>query len=250
MFIANTMAEPSTAVRFEFGLAANSLTGQASETLFADGFELQLTAGPTGAGLNETVFSAGGLGVDSSGIEGAIDGGTNVFDVLGGDLESTGESIQFSFDRPGVITGLDFDGVKDESLEFFLLESSGGLRINFVDSRANMPDVPNPLYEHPLDAAISDGVVTGDVVYLWEVPAVFDDEVYGLQIPFSAGQQFTLTFGVVGVPYSQDSGNGARLQAIEVQSVPEPSTLVGALILLAGQLVIKRYRESTGNQTD
>jgi hypothetical protein len=204
---------------------------------------MQLAAGRSGARLVTTPFSNSGLGVDSSQVAGATDSSANVFEILGGSSTGLGEFVQFSFDRPGLLTGFDFDGVKDELLEYFRLESANGLRISFVDSHADMPDAPHPAYEHPVAAAVHAGALSGEVVYLWEVSGLYDDEVYGLQLPFVAGQVFTLTFGYVGEPFSQGIANGARLQGIEVQSVPEPAAVL--LVLAGGLVLVNRRRRTT-----
>jgi hypothetical protein len=202
---------------FTFGSSANDLLGATSKTLSAAGFAMNLVAGPAGGGLWES-SGVGGMGVDASAILGP--GGLAArFDRING----VSEFVEFSFDTPGVLTAINFDGVKDESLEYFVLESSGGLRINFFDSAANIT-IPGAI-----DNAISQGVVTGEVVYLLEGNG-FDDEVNDLSIPFSAGQVFRLTYaevgGGLGAAFEPTlAPNGARLQGLTVAAVPEPATL-------------------------
>jgi len=234
---------PAAAATFTFGSNANGLVGQAGATLISGEFEMQLTAGPSGAGLRET-GSPSGLGVSSIAISGVLSDTANAFGLLHSSdplLDGGGEFVQFAWDRPGILTGLNFDGISDERLELFVLQTPSGRRINFVDSRANMPDSPHPVFEHPLDAAVSAGAVVGEIVYLWEVSGLYDDEVYGLRIPFAVGQTFTLTFGAAGLPYSQDSDFAARLQGIEVQVVPEPATWL-ATLTAGGLLWLLRRR--------
>ena len=43
------------------------------------------------------------------------------------------ESLTFSFDNAGVIDDIFFDGITDDALEFFRLESSGGYLATFFD---------------------------------------------------------------------------------------------------------------------
>jgi hypothetical protein len=193
---------------------------------------MQISAGPSGAGLAETI-SPGGLGISSAALPGVSGDEANVFGVINSsdpELNGQAEFVRFSFDRPGVLTGLDFDGVKDELLEYFVLESTGGVKVYFFDSSANMPDNAHPVYERPLDAAIDGGAVDGEAILLWEVSGQYDDEVHDLSIPFAAGQEFQLTFGGLPVPYAQGAPNGARLQRIIVSPVPEPGTI--GLVLL------------------
>lgn len=212
---------------FSFRSGDVEIVGVSEATLTVGQFTMNLAAKPTGALLRKTL-SADGLGVTGATINGVNDpGGLSDFTILDGDLEGVGESVEFSFDRPGILTGFDFDGLSDERLELFVLETESGLRVNFLDSRANMPNTPNAMFEHPLDAALRDGAIVGDVILLLEDSATgLDDEIHSLAIPFAAGQTFHLTFGAAGQPYSQDSNFGGRLQGIEVQAVPEPSTFV------------------------
>jgi hypothetical protein len=188
---------------------------------------MDLVAGPPGGGLWET-GSALGMGVDATAVLGP-GGQAARFDRIGG----TSEYVEFSFDAPGVLTGLNFDGVKDESLEYFLLESSGGVRINLFDSAANTT-IPGAI-----DNALAQGVVTGQVVYMLEGGG-FDDETNSLFVPFTAGQVFKLTYlevgGGLGEPFEPtEVPNGARLQSITV--VPEPASLVLAVAAGCAALV-------------
>jgi hypothetical protein len=127
------------------------------------------------------------------------------------------------------LTGINFDGVKDEALEYFILDTPHSGRINFFDSQINI-NVPGAVA-----AAVQANVVTGAVVLLLENLS-FDDEAQGLHIPFAAGEQFTLTYAELGpVFHPTDTPNGARLQGITVVAVPEPAThaiSLGVSILL------------------
>lgn len=216
---------------FSFGANANDLVGAASKTLVSGSFTMELSAGPAGSGLWET-GNLLGMGVDSTAVLGA--GGLSArFDRVAG----ISEFIEFSFATSGILTGLNFDGVKDEALEYFLLESTAGVRVNLFDSAANST-IPGAI-----DNAVLLGAVTGQVIYMLEGGG-YDDEVDSLAIPFAGGQVFRLTYlelgGGLGAQYEPTiAPNGARLQGITVTNVPEPTSLglaaSGAGLLLFGK---------------
>ncbi|REK17443.1 MAG: PEP-CTERM sorting domain-containing protein [Planctomycetota bacterium] len=200
-----------------FAFSNNGISNQPAASLTSGDFTLNLAAGgPAGSYLYESNGNPE-LGVGP--------GGSNLsIEIIGG----VAEYVEFSFDEPGILRGIDFDGVKDEALEFFLLESAG-VRINFFDSAANTT------VAGAVDNAVNQGVVTGDVFYLLET-FQFDDTAMNLAIPFSAGQTFRLTYshiGDLGAPYSPtEPQNGARIQTITVD-VPEPSSFLLAAAGLA-----------------
>jgi hypothetical protein len=212
------------AATWTFGSDMNGLTDVSSKAFApVDAFEMTLSVhNPAGARFFEG--GANGVTVNSTGLSGITDvEGADKINLLmvGGVPAATAEAVEFSFDKPGVLTGIDFDGVKDEALEYFVLTSSAGVRINFFDSFANT-SIPGAV-----DDAIASGAVTGDVVYLLET-GVLDDEAQGLRIPFAAGQQFVVTYAelaAVAHP-AYEPGNGARLQGITVESVPEPGAIL------------------------
>jgi hypothetical protein len=238
-------ARSSVAETFSFGFEANSVNDQPtpSTSISAGAFVMTLSAGPSGAILRETATQAG-LGVSSAPLGAGIDpGGLSGINVLQGALLGTSEFVEFSFDRSGILTGLNFDGISDERFEFFVLETAGGLRVNFVDSRANNPNTPNPSFPTPVNTAITDGAIEGEIVYLLEINSTIDDEVQNLAIPFVAGQVFTLTYDFLGDVYGQGPGNGSTLQGITVREVPEPAA--AALILLGG--LVAMFAQSRTN---
>ncbi len=220
----------SRSATFSFGGSQNNLNGLESKSLSAGGFAMQLSTTIPGTRLNEPQNA--GLGIDSTPVVGANDLATPLFNLLGGSgpLAGAGEGVRFSFDQPGLLTGLNFDGVKDESLEYFVLETPGGERYNFFDSAANV-SIPGAV-----DSAIAAHVVTGHVIYLLEINSAIDDEAQGLQIPFGSGQQFTLTYNELGSQFGPlEAANGARLQAITVAPAPEPATCA---LVAAGGLAV------------
>ncbi len=193
------------AASFVFNSGANGMNGLAAATLTDDGFTMSLSAGPAGAVLDDV--DGQGLGINSRTIPDAVDDDATKFNIIEGTsaVSGQGESAEFSFDRAGILTALDFDGVKDELFEYFRLDTGVGEPYFFFDSMAD----PNGIN------------VPGTVIFLQE-SATLDDEISGLSIPFAAGQVFTLTYGQLG------AGNGSRWEGLSV-AVPEPS---GRLLLL------------------
>lgn len=214
-------AEAAVAAQFDFGSERNGLTGNAAGVVVDAGLELSLRTVVPGSLLSER--ASGGLGIDSQSIADANDNSGTAsrvdFNVLGGPgpLAGVGEAIMFSFDRPGLLTELDFDGVKDESFEYFRLQSDAGLDVFFFDSAADPTAI----------------VVVGDVVFLLEEEGnrFIDDRTPPLSIPFAAGEGFTLTFGEL--PFG-DVANGARLSGLTVIAIPEPSAAALFALLLGG----------------
>ncbi len=140
--------------------------------------------------------------------------------------------MTFSFDTPGVLTELDFDGVKDEPYEYFLLQTAGDPDRYFFDSFENST----------ADSGLID--VSGEVIFLQEGGPV-DDKSLSLGIPYAAGQKFMLTYGQLDhlVPQNDPIGNGARLQGITVIRVPEPATCILGLALIAAlAFALRNYK--------
>ena len=229
---------------FLFGTNGGGLNGvyggQSTASISVAGTTGTFVAGPPGAILDDS--DAQGLGIDSSPIPGIDDVGnskakftivrdTNSVPTLAGQ----GESLSFSFDRPGVLESLLFDGVKDETLEYFQLTFPNGEQITIFDSQA----------EFRLDLQgyhLSDLQVPNPIECQFE-----DDDLTGINYSYLAGEVFTLTYGEGDyslVPdYKTDPrfpqfpnarGDGARLQGIVVTSVPEPASCVLLVIASAG----------------
>ena len=215
-----------------FSFSGHGILATPTATVTAGAWTLNLAAGgPSGALLYESGGGAPFLGVGP-------DGDNFDFNVVGG----TSEFVAFSFNQPGILTGLNFDGVKDESLEYFILETNAGVRLNFFDSAANTT-IPGAV-----DNAVAQGAVTGGIVYLLEVSG-FDDEVIDLAIPFTAGQVFRLSYAEVGGGLGADFEpivvpNGSRLQSLTVASVPEPAGVLLATTGAVACLAIGARRRS------
>ena len=203
-------AKSALAETFSFGNDVNGITDQPMATLHGAEFTISLAAGPSGSTLYDV--DPQGLGIDSRPVA-FSDPDRSKFNLVDGSAPVAGEAIEFSFDRAGVLTGLIFDGVKDETLEYFRLLIPGMTPIYFFDSQAD-PSAIN---------------VPGDVVFLLENGAM-DDEVVDLRIPFQAGTAFDLSYGQLLM------GNGSRLEGITVV-VPEPSGLL--LTAFAGLMWIQ-----------
>ncbi len=210
---------------FSFRNTVHGIDMMSSGTLTSGDFTMQLAAGPANAGALFREFNAG-LGIVSRATAGMNDPSLDTFNVLSDDDGNPlgGETMTFSFNRAGVLTELDFDGVKDEAYEYFLLQTSTSPDLYFFDSFINtMGGDPNLID------------VPGQVVFLQEGSSGIDDKSPPLKIPFVAGQQFVLTYGQLdGIQPGQQMGNGARLQGITV--VPEPRTLLLTLAAVAGVL--------------
>lgn len=227
-------ASLTQAEEFRFGsFENNGINNRASGQITEGAFTMSLAAGPAGALITE--ISSTGLGVNSRAVPGVepIDdagatGGTTDINLIGGSSQFAGqpETITFSFDKPGVVTEMDFSGVKDESYEHFILTWDSGPGIYFFDSFNGSSADPGLIS------------VPGTLVFLLEEVgnSFIDDRSPPLFIPFEAGQEFTLSFG--DLPLG-DVANGARFQGITVVEIPEPATallVAGLLSLWPGRL--------------
>ena len=235
------------AASFVFGTAAggqtNQVIGQTTATQTDAGVTATFTAGPAGAVLDDR--SSGGLGVNSRGLatSAVSDPEIDKLNLLGSlpggftPLDGTGESISFSFDQPGAITSLLFDGMKDETLEYFVLTLPNGGVITIFDSQA----------EFRLGIQ---GFSLADLNVINPVEAQLeDDDLTGLNLGYNAGDVFTLTYGesdYIEIPGYEpfpgepiEFGNGARFQGV-VTAVPEPGAAV--LLLSLGSLAALRRR--------
>ena len=232
---------------FVFGSGSqNNINGAASASLTKGAFTMQLLPALSGSLLSEV--SSAGMGINSTPVAGTDDGQPSLFNVLGGSgpLAGTGEGLQFSFLQPGVLTGINFDGVKDESLEYFILESPGREPAEFFrfgrehdDSRCRRP-VPLPTVR--LRAAsficsksIRQSMTRRRICTFRSLPA----------------SRFTLTFRSLGPTYHPlVASNGARLQGVTVQAVPEPSGIAIVVGLALVGLARPRDEAASGRRID
>ena len=221
------------AASFIFGNNANVIGGSSNASLSDGDFELSLSAKPNGAVFNE--LDNDGLGIDTSGITNATDAGStadiNKFNIIGGtsSVSGQGESITFSFDRAGILQSLLFDGLKDETLEYFTVEFPDSSVVTFFDF-----EVEQRLNDQSFllaDLGVPNPTQADDS----------SDDFIGVNYAFTAGEQFTITYGEID--YLNDLpgydpvgttkfGNGARFEGI-LASIPEPSALLMTGIGLA-----------------
>ncbi len=215
---------------FTFGSDANGLAGLADATIIEQGgFALNLQAGPTGAVFNES--DSDGLGINTRGIADVDDGGgggdPDKFNIIDGTaaVSGQGEFVVFSFEQAGVVESLLFDGLKDETLEYFSIEFPNAMVVTVFDSQ-----VEQRLTDQGFQ--LSDLGVPNPTLAPNE-----EDDFEVVEYAFEAGQEFKLTYGEVDftnvlpgyVPVAGGVGNGARFQGIVVRAIPEPSTAVLAL---------------------
>lgn len=230
-----TIGQPiaAQAASFRFETSADPTNGLALATKTVEGRTMSIAASPVGAVLD---VRFGGLAVNSRGIAGATDGGIDRFNVLGGGLAGVSEAIRFSFDAPGVITMLDFDGVKDESFEFFQLHTPRSGVWSIFDSQIGLRLVDLSLINEP------------NLTLLTEAGSA-DDDLFGIAIPFAAGEVFTLAYReYTPDPSNYQPGfvperpNGARFQGLEVTFVPEPAAGAALASLLGGAAAASHRR--------
>ncbi len=230
------LCSQATAATVILGNNVHGLTGLTTGTIAADLFTATIAAGPLGALLNET--NDQGLGIDNRLAAGATaDSGSTrgitKINIIGGSgpLAGTAEFVTLSFDRPGVLQHLLFDGVKDETLEFFAITLPNGQVLSVFDSQAQ-----EKLNDQNFDLA--DLQVANPILCPDE-----EDDLYDLNYRFEAGAVFKITYGEVDygtllpgyVPVVNDLPNGSRFQGFSV--VPEPSALVlGATFLMGAFL--------------
>lgn len=234
-------ANNSWAANYDFGNNANGLSGLASSTLAQEGTNLNLAVVTAGATLNED--NSDGLGIDSNNIPGTVDSSGSKLNVLGGTLAGIRESLTFSFDKPGILDLLRFDGLKDEPLEYFSLETPSGTVLS--------------LFDFEVELRLNDqGFQLSDLGVANPVQADGpSDDFSGLAIPFAAGEIFTLSYGEIDYDGSvlpgyypadnalnptNDLPNGARFEGLGYSVVPEPNSL--ALLVLGALAACKRKR--------
>jgi hypothetical protein len=217
------------AASFIFGGQANGLSGSASKTFTGDGIAMTLAVGANLPGAVFDESDARGVSINSSAVAGVndIEGGTKI-NLLGGPVAT--ESLTFSFDTNGVIDDIFFDGITDDALEFFRLESNGSYLATFFDF-----EIPNIV-----DVNL---VTEPNIEYIYTGGGLNDDRL-GINIPFQAGEVFTLSYGQLDalLPPGAALGNGGRFGGVNVHAVPEPRSLaiVFAITAIVGSRLGKR----------
>jgi len=204
------------AASFPLGGDANGLSGLSSKTLTADGIAMSISvvANLPGAVFNE--FDFRGVTIDSAAVAGVTDiEGNGKINLVAGPVAT--ESLTFSFDTAGVIDDIFFDGITDDALEFFRLQSTGGYLATFFDF-----EIPN---------VVDVGLITEPNIEYLFTDAVANDDRLGINILFQAGEVFTLSYGQVDslLPVGAERGNGARFGGVNVHAVPEPA---GSMFLI------------------
>lgn len=259
VLIAELSSQSNTfAISFHFGTDIggenNAYVGQPVANIVSEGTTATFTAAPIGTLLDDS--DAQGLGIDSRSLSDAIDGTATgdrtKFNLLEGSHNSTslGESLTFSFNQAGVLNDILFDGVKDETLEYFILTFPNGYQITIFDSQA----------EYRLDLQgyhLTDLNVPNPIECQFE-----DDDLTGINYPYLADEVFTLTYGegnYADVPNYQDQstfpqfpnalGDGSRLQGIVVTSIPEPTSVL-LFLLSCGGLTMWRHPGGSANHSE
>ncbi|TWT95253.1 hypothetical protein Pla108_33970 [Botrimarina colliarenosi] len=215
-----SLAVAAEAASFRFESTADPANGLTAATKSDGGLAMSFQAAPAGAVFD---VRTSGLGLNSRAIAGVSDGEIDKFNRLGGSLAGQSETLTFSFDKPGFITSLDFDGVKDESFEYFRLETPGGEVLSIFDSQIGLRLVDLSLITEP------------NVTLLTEEGSP-DDDLFDIAIPFGAGEVFTLTYReYTPDPTNYQPGfsplvpNGARFQGLTAILAPEPASALSCL---------------------
>jgi hypothetical protein len=243
LFFTTFVNVADSAIFFFSNSRPSGLNGLHSGSVVGADVTATFTAGP---GTAIITTDAQRLGVNSSSNPGVVDPFPNRMNLMAGSQAGDGESIRFSFNQPGVLNSLYFDGMKDESLEYFTLQTPTGLIFSIFDFEAEMRLTFQGFDSG--DTQVPNFIMTDDA----------QDDITGLAIAFQAGQEFVLTYGQVdyanllpgyvpmnsaGVP-TGDVANGARFEGISVTVLPEPGcvSLVAsfALILTARRQVCLR----------
>jgi hypothetical protein len=228
----------ASAVTINFGSNRNGLHGAAAGAAVSGDWRMTLAAGPAGAVFQES--SASTLGVDGRAVVGALDVGDRFgpdkLNLLGGadPAAGTSESVTFSFNRPGVLDALRLDGVKDETLEYFRLQTPGDGVLLLFD------------FEADLRLAQQGFSLAALVTEPWRMFDDAEDDATNLGIPFAAGAEFVLTYGELPYPPGyvpltpNQPPNGARWQGLNLSEIPEPSAACLSAVAVIGLARVRR----------
>mgnify|MGYP001813834937 CR=1 FL=1 len=211
---------------FIFGNNSNGLVSLPSATLISGASQIYLEPVHPGAISNES--DSDGLGIDTSNIANVLDGGSlgdpSKFNIIDGtsSVSGEGEAIKFSFNHDGILQNLFFDGLKDETLEYFSIEFPDATTISFFDFEVELR-LNNQSYQLS-DLGVPQPTLANDA----------SDDFIGLNYSFHTGEEFTITYREIDfvnalpgyTPTVGGFGNGARFQGLEVIVVPEPSSIV------------------------
>lgn len=214
-----------------FGRNANNLTGQRSAVLNVSGTFVSISPATAGAVFDES--DSDGLGLDSGGINGVLDEEVSKFSRLAGTSASQFEGIAFSFNKPGRLQELMFDGLKDEPLEYFSLITPAGEEFTLFDFEAGLRLEQQGFAFTTGDLQVPNPTLADDA----------SDDFTGLGIPYGVGEVFILSYGEIDfdgavlpgyAPIDRSTPNGARFQGIRFMTIPEPTSLMLLAIAIGG----------------
>ncbi|MDZ4656266.1 MAG: hypothetical protein SH868_01670 [Bythopirellula sp.] len=238
--------QPVQGAIFQFGTGhtQNTISGLEQTVLVDEGVEMSLQAGPIGSRFNDS--DPQGLGINSNNTSAGInDPDQNKFNFITGHPTGTrvAESFTFSFNQPGILQDLLLDGVKDETLEYFVINFPNRNVLTIFDSQADF-------------RLGVQGFSLGDLNVVNPIECQTEnDDLTGINYAFAAGEIFTLTYGegdyddVPGYKtnpnfpqFPNAVGDGARFQGVVIEVVPEPTR--GLMLLVAAGLCVCRNRSA------
>lgn len=220
---------------FGSGGVQNTIFGLPHAEIENEDVRLSLQAGPSGSRFDDS--DSQGLGINSLDASAGInDPDSAKINFITGHPSGVkvAETFSFSFNRPGVLEDLLFDGVKDETLEYFSLTFPNGNVITIFDSQTRFRlGIQGYL--------LSDLNVANPIECQTE-----NDDLTDINYSFQAGDVFTLTYGEGDyslVPnyhtnprfpqFPNAVGDGSRFQGVVITVIPEPAAAIMGLFALA-----------------